>query len=845
MDRMPRAALRPLLVLLLALASAGPGGGDDEPAKALKSADVKERLDAVKRVAEGSRPDAEDLLLGATEDRDWEVAIRACEALAKKATEKSARPLAELCFQAPIRGLRLAAAAALGARQPEAGARYVQAALGAKDDVTAALAAEALAEIRHASAKERLKGALQNKSPQVRREAAQALGSLRDPGLLADLEGVLRDPDLRARAGAVEGIARVGDTRAIATFLTELQDPKLTDLVERRAVSGIRRILWSKRSTDEVEGSVRKIVDALRNEKDGVAAARICRVLGSLGRAVPPVAGGAGGGGVPVASGGDAPPSPPDGGASGKPAADPPPADPKPAVPRSGPGLLEGEGPLGDPALIVKVLGDSGLGHKEAVARRAAAGALTRCGGEEALLLLKSAAGGDPDELVRFHALRGWRKWRTAKDEAAFQLFANVLRYDKSALVREEAAVGLGVKGLQGAVETLAAAMKDPAWEVAVAAAVSLGKTRDPKALEALTPLLSAREWKLRGAAAAGVGWAFKVEAIPLLIPLLADPEPSVARTAWEFLKRLTDKDLPLRQSDWDAFWAEKGKGYALVDREVEIRDAKKYGYAVRDRDVYENLDVVVLKSRGDTIEKLLGTLEIKHRMTQSASVKKDGVQPFGVFVSNCTGEMQKDDHERVQWFVHAGGALFGSCWAIDKTIGEEFPLSMRKYPKAMGQVLDQVRAEELPTESEYISGVFPGHVRPIYELYGAFLIEVLDPERLEVLIDSPDCASRWGGCGNLAAWFTAGHGVVMGSSNHFDRQTMSKLQGAWGVDVKTETDRRAFAIDHFGFTFEKVRDLDQRGVFSKQSESEKEVTDLSAFRFLTNFVRRKRIVDL
>ena len=96
-----------------------------------------------------------------------------------------------------------------------------------------------------------------------------------------------------------------------------------------------------------------------------------------------------------------------------------------------------------------------------------------------------------------------------------------------------------------------------------------------------------------------------------------------------------------------------------------------------------------------------------------------------------------------------------------------------------------------------------------------------------------------------MAAWFTAGHGVVMGASNHFDRQTMSKLQNARGVSIKTEADRRGFAVDHFGFSWEKVRELDAREVFARQSDAEKEVTDLSAFRFLTNFVRRKRIVDL
>ena len=363
--------------------------------------------------------------------------------------------------------------------------------------------------------------------------------------------------------------------------------------------------------------------------------------------------------------------------------------------------------------------------------------------------------------------------------------------------------------------------------------------------MEGLVPLLSAKDWRLRGAAAAGVGWANRVEGIPLLLPLLSDPEVSVARTAWEFLKRLTDKDIPLKRTDWEAWWAEKGKGFEIVDREAEIRDARKYGYALNDRDVYEDLDVVVLKSRGDTIQNLLSVLNIKHRLTQSASVKKDGVQPFGVFVSNCTGEMLDDDHERVQWFVHTGGALFASCWAIDTTIGKEFPATMRRWVGFPGQVLAQAQAEELPTESEYLSGVFPPLVRPIYELWGAYLIEVLDPERLEVLIDSPETGSRFNGCGNLAAWFTAGHGVVLGSSNHFDRQTMSKLQGAWGVSVKNEAERRAFAVDHFGFSWARVRELDQKAVFSRQSESEKEVTDLSAFRFLTNFVRRKRIVDL
>ena len=811
---------------LLALAlAASPSPADEAAEKALRSTDVQERLAAVRKLSLGDAPDAEDLLLVALGDRDGEVVVKACEALAAKATDKAVRPLAELSIQGWTRRIRLAAAAALGARAPEAGTKLVLNALKAKDDTIPSLGAEALAEIRHASAKDTLRGALRSRDPGLRRESARALGALRDPVLLKELEPLYLDLDVGVRAGAAEGMARTGSLSAIPMLLTELQSDRLLEIIERRVIGAARRLFWIHRNGDEAASMFKKVVDAYQNEKGGVVSARLARLLGSLARSLPP-----------------APPAPPaEPAKEGETAAPERPARP----PLEGPSIEEGEGPVGDAPAAVKALAEVGLVHKEPAARRAAVAALGRIGGAEALEHLKRAVSADEDERVRFHALRGWRRWRTAKDEEAFQIYCDRIRYDKSPLVREEAAVGLGEKGLEGAYDTLAAALKDKSWEVAVAAAVSMGKTRDPKAVEGLSGLLSQKDWKLRGAAAAGIGWSRAKAGLPVLVGLLTDPEPCVARTAWEFLKRLTDRDLPLRKSDWDSWWSEKGASFEIVDREAEVRDANKYGYALNDRDVYENLDVVVFKSRGDTIQNLLDVLQIKYRLTQSANVKKDGIQPFGVFVSNCTGEMQEDDHERVQWFVHTGGALFGSCWAIDKTIGEDFPSTMRKFPGAKGQVLDQVRVEEMPTESEYLRGAFHGVTRPIYELYGAFLIEVLDPERLEVLIDSPDCATRWGGNGNMAAWFTAGHGVVMGSSNHFDRQTMSKLQNARGVSIKTEPDRRGFALDHNGLSRENVRELDAREVFARQSDAEKEVTDLSAFRFLTNFVRRKRIVDL
>jgi hypothetical protein len=124
----------------------------------------------------------------------------------------------------------------------------------------------------------------------------------------------------------------------------------------------------------------------------------------------------------------------------------------------------------------------------------------------------------------------------------------------------------------------------------------------------------------------------------------------------------------------------------------------------------------------------------------------------------------------------------------------------------------------------------------PIYHLEGAHLIDVLDAERCEVLIDSPDAAERHG-CGNLAAWFFSGHGVLFDSANHFDLQGLGVVVG-----LKTAVDRQAYAMDHLGMTYATLRDSRSAAHWKSATKARESVPDLSAFRLLTNFVRSKRI---
>jgi hypothetical protein len=426
-------------------------------------------------------------------------------------------------------------------------------------------------------------------------------------------------------------------------------------------------------------------------------------------------------------------------------------------------------------------------------------------------------------------ALRG-------SEEDAVHFFAGRLAGDADAGVRTVAAVKLGAKGSIAAVEPLVAALADPAWEVAACAAVSLGKTQASPAVDPLAKLAGeAKDWKLRAAAIAGLSNLYQKSAVEKVIPALADPDPFVAGTAHAYLVAIAREKLPPKVETWAAWWAENRGKVLLVDPETQADLRRRFSESqTAPAQVFKDLDLVVLESRGDHIEKLLAKQGIEHRRTSAGKVAESGLQPEALFVANCTGEIEAADVERLRWFVLTGGRLFGSCWALTETIAKAVPGVLRKF-ETRDEVLDAVPAEDASIEeggSPYTEGVFAKDSRPIYALEGAHLIAVLDPERAQVLLDSPACADAWG-AGDLAAWFEAGHGVVLDSVNHFDAQGLELAVG-----LKTREDRQAYAVDHMGLAYADLRPIAGEKYWDNSLRASEQVLDLSVFRLVTNFVR-------
>jgi len=763
--------------LLLLLCAAGPARAEDLAAQ-IGDRDVAQRLAAVATLQEKGDPRAEELLLKALKDRDWEVIHRAAEALGTRGSPQSVDELVDLAVSGPVRRIRLAAAASAARLDAAAAAERLSRKLRGDDLIPAA---EALAVVAHPWASKDLERIVKRKDKKAgpaRVAALRALGALGEPGRIQDFAELLTDEDVDVAAAAVEALVRTKDSAAIVPLRDGLNAERMTAVLERRHLAAIRELLVAQGDADKCKFAAEMVVRSFGMGGAPATDARFARLLGMLGSKDAPV------------------------------------------------------GPVDE---YVRALTSVGLKHREAFVRAATVAALGRIGRPETYDRVATLAQGDPSPRVRFHALRAAVAIR---GDEALPLLKDRLASDADKGVREEAAVICGKRRLADSMNALVAALSDREWEVAVAAAISAGSLRDARALSGLAAMASDKDWRRRGGALVGLGSCKQKEAIPLLIDALRDKEPAVARTALEFLRRIAGEGLADNQKTWREWWDTWEKTFVFRDRAEEAKQAKKYGYAVQERKVYEDLDVIVLQTRkgGDNIQFLLEDYGIEHRIVRAASIAKCGLHPYALFVANCPGEIVDKDVERLQWYVRAGGYLFASCWALTHTVQVCFPDVVQKL-QTRAQVVDTVEAEPVPVESPFTQGVFDGVTQPLYELVGSHLIDVIDPERFEVLVDSPETATRWGD-GNLAGWFTVGHGLVLDSANHFDMQGMRQAK------VRDEKERMAFAIDHLGYDYAEARRLKEEGVFAKQPEAIQKTRDLSMFRLITTFVRQKRIAD-
>jgi HEAT repeat protein len=651
-------------------------------------------------------------------------------------------------------------------------------------------AVKALVSCDDGTAMKRIKSGLSPRNPEGRRRAMEALAAIGSEDALRLIILHFGDRDEDVQAAAAQAVGRIGDPAGIGALLKlrRARDP----LVKTHAVLALARFDHPKvhpvlveeviRAHDEYV--VRRLIQAVKAyEPEGIVAAIEAKWSKAKG--------------LPKAR------------------------------------LCRLLGSIASDRCVNLLI--PALTHRDAIVRADAARALGAAGQTRAITPLLRCLD-DKADVVRLMAVRALRK--LLPEDRRLELVRRALG-NSSVEIRVAGCVLAADDRLKEALPDLVKTVGDASWEVATAAMISVGILGHANETDVFKPFLGHRDWRMRATAVESLFLLRHNSVIEPLIDMVTDKHPNVRSAAVKSLQVLTQQRFGPEPDKWRR-WLEANRGaFEITKKGSIVEGAQKDRYA-KDKyliEILKKAQLLVVLGKWDKVQEILDDLNIPHTLIRVQKLKTIGLNPKQLILFNCEGGggVDRESTEALRWFVNTGGYVITTDWALQNVVKDVWPGLMAKWEKNTTRN-DAVTIEPAAPDDPVLRGVFDRGLPLKWWLeIQAFAIEILDPFRVDVLVDSLEMMDRYTLSAMLAR-FSYGHGKVLNSVSHFH------LQKEGIANLTSERERMIFAADNLGLGFREINDLANRGFFKSAHAAATKVTkDYSMFRLIVNFVNEKK----
>jgi hypothetical protein len=189
----------------------------------------------------------------------------------------------------------------------------------------------------------------------------------------------------------------------------------------------------------------------------------------------------------------------------------------------------------------------------------------------------------------------------------------------------------------------------------------------------------------------------------------------------------------------------------------------------VQEQQIIDDLsgdDIVVVRGQYDRVEEVLGVMDLPHVVVDPERLSRLDLRPDQMLVINCPGNIDQKAVKQVRNFVNAGGSLFTTDWALKYVLEPAFPGIVEFNDKATPDAV--VGVQPTASENPMLDGIFDEAADPQWWLErSSYPIKVLDPGKVEVLVDSAELGRRWGESPVVIS-FEYGLGEVLHMISHY-----------------------------------------------------------------------------
>jgi hypothetical protein len=176
--------------------------------------------------------------------------------------------------------------------------------------------------------------------------------------------------------------------------------------------------------------------------------------------------------------------------------------------------------------------------------------------------------------------------------------------------------------------------------------------------------------------------------------------------------------------------------------------------------------EVVIVSGEYDHIRRVFEATQIPFTEVAPADVHRLDFERLEVLLINCPGHLASRGLEAIGAWVRRGGYLLTTDWALKHVLEPLFPNTVRHNGRQTDDRVVRVETEAA-VDDPLLSGLLEAERDPLWWLEGAsYPIEVLDKEKVKVLIRSAEVGRLWG-ADPVAVTFDEGQGTVTHLMSH------------------------------------------------------------------------------
>ena len=182
--------------------------------------------------------------------------------------------------------------------------------------------------------------------------------------------------------------------------------------------------------------------------------------------------------------------------------------------------------------------------------------------------------------------------------------------------------------------------------------------------------------------------------------------------------------------------------------------------------DEIHEADVIVVRGQYDHIEDVFDVASTPYTLIDPGRLGMAQLRPDQIVFINCPGHLTPPGLRKLTSFVHQGGFLFTTDWALKHVLQPAFPGFVEYNRKPTRD--EVVRIEIIDQQESMLDSVLDERDDPLWWLESSsYPIRILDEENVKILITSRDIEERYGEA-PVFITFEYGQGKIYHMISHF-----------------------------------------------------------------------------